>query len=186
MTEHLILLTVSHNPFFPRTWKYAIPVLIALFTLVTVVHADQTTNNSLVFQSSITETQVADVRPSVTNEDLMPSPPLRITISGKITTPDGQPVSGAIIRSESESWPASAESGPDGLYRINNARGYRQNLSVEKDGYIPVSSTIVFAQNVNTADFTLEPATKPSPGFAGFICILAILITSTLLLRMGT
>lgn len=184
MTERWILLTAPPNPFFSRTCKYAIPLLIALLTLVTVVHAEQTTNNSQVFQSSITETQVSEVRPSVTNEDLMPSPPLRITISGKITTFGGQPVSGAIIRSESVSWPASAESGPDGSYRINDARGYRQNLTVEKEGYIPVSTIIVFNRNVNTADFTLEPATKHSPGFAGFISILATLIAAILLLRM--
>jgi len=110
-----------------------------------------------------------------------PVQPIRITIAGKITDPDGQPVAGAIIRLASESWPASTESESDGSYRISNAYGNNQTIVIEKDGYIPVSTTIVFNQNVNSADFTLEPAMKPSPGFEGFFCILAILISVVLL-----
>ena len=120
----------------------------------------------------------------------MPDLPLRITISGKITAPDGDPIEGATIRTEFfrtyDTQTVTVKSETDGSYRINNAHGYRQNMSVEKEGYLPVSKEIVFSKNVNTADFTLYPTTKSTPGFAGIVCLYAILMTAILIIHKKT
>jgi len=117
----------------------------------------------------------------------MPSLPLRITISGKITTQDGRPVEGATVRTE---FPRSydtktviVQSEADGTYRINNAHGFHQKISVEKNGYANVTKEMTFTQNVNTADFILEPTTKPASGFTTVFCLGAIFGTLLIISR---
>ena len=109
----------------------------------------------------------------------VPTPPFRITIFGKITTPDGHPIEGAKVRTEFfmtyNTQSVTVESEADGSYRINNAHGFRQNISVEKYGYTNVTKEIIFNKNVNTVDFTLEPTTKPLSGFTAVLCLVAIL-----------
>ena len=106
---------------------------------------------------------------------------LRITISGKITTPDGHPIEGATVRTEFpriyDTQTVTVESEADGSYRINNAQGFRQTMSVEKEGYTNVTKEMVFNKNLNTADFVLEPVTQPTPGFSSVLCLVAILGT---------
>ena len=108
----------------------------------------------------------------------VPDLPPRITISGKITTPDGRPVEGATVRTEFprpyDTKTVTVQSEADGTYRINNAHGFNQKISVEKIGYANVTKEMTFAQNVNTADFILEPITKPAPGFTTVLCLVAI------------
>jgi hypothetical protein len=99
----------------------------------------------------------------------------RITISGKITNPDGLPIAGATVRLKSETLPVTVESESDGSYRINNAHGFNQKISVGKNGYTNITKEMNFKQNVNTVDFILEPTTKPAPGFSGVLCLAAIL-----------
>jgi len=187
MTGHLIHLTAPHNSFFSRAWKFTIPVLIGLLTIVPVIHAEQNSTDMMIVNSSPTETQVTGVIPSVTNEALMPSPPLRITISGKITTPDGHPVDGATIRTEFfmtyDTKSVTVKSEADGSYRINDAHGFYQKISVEKNGYANVTKEMTFNQNLNTADFILEPTTKPAPGFTTVICLGAIIGTLLIISR---
>lgn len=109
----------------------------------------------------------------------MPDLPPRITISGKITTPDGHPVEGAMVRTEFfsvyDTKSVTVQSEADGSYRINNSHGFNQKISVEKNGYANVTKEMTFKQNVNTVDFTLQPATKPAPGFTPWLCLVAIL-----------
>lgn len=109
----------------------------------------------------------------------VPDLPLRITISGKITTPDGRPVEGATVRTEFprayDTKTVAVQSEADGTYRINNAHGFRQKISVEKAGYANVTKEMTFTQNVNTADFILEPTTKPASGFTVVLCIVSML-----------
>jgi hypothetical protein len=111
----------------------------------------------------------------------VPDLPPRITISGKITKPDGSPVEDAIVNAayvmNNDTHQVTAESEADGSYRINNARGFRQIISIEKKGYANVTKELVFSKNVNTADFTLEPKTKPASGFTSVLCFVAILGT---------
>jgi hypothetical protein len=99
----------------------------------------------------------------------------RITISGKITTPEGHPIAGATVQLESETLPVTVESETDGSYHINNAYGYHQKISVEKNGYTNVTKKITFDQNLNTLDFTLEPTTQPASGFTAVLCLVALL-----------
>ncbi len=117
----------------------------------------------------------------------MPDLPLRITISGKITTPDGHPVDGATIRTEFfmtyDTKTVAVQSEADGSYRINNAHGFSQKISVEKNGYANVTKEMTFNQNLNTADFVLEPTTKPAPGFTTVICLGAIIGTLLIISR---
>jgi len=120
----------------------------------------------------------------------MPDLPLRITISGKITTPDGDPVEGATIRTEFfrtyDTKTVTVESEADGSYRINNAHGFRQTMSVEKEGYTNVTKEMIFNKNLNTADFVLEPVTQPAPGFSSVLCLVAILGALIISLRART
>lgn len=117
----------------------------------------------------------------------MPDLPPRITISGKIATPDGRPVEGATVRTEFprtyDTKTVIVESDADGSYRINDAHGFNQKISVEKNGYVNVTREVSFKQNVNTVDFILEPTTKPAPGFTGFLCLGAILGTLLIISR---
>jgi hypothetical protein len=155
--------------------------------IVPVIHAEQNSNDMMIMNSSLAGTQVAGVMPSVTNEALMPSPPLRITISGKITTPDGHPVEGATVRTEFfwtyDTKSVTVQSEADGSYRINNAHGFNQKISVEKNGYTNITKEMTFKQNVNTADFILEPTTKPASGFTTVLCLVAILGTLLIISR---
>lgn len=178
MMEHLIHLTAPLNSFFSCPGKYAIPILIGILMIIPAIQAGPAANNSTTIIGTPVENPIADTRPSVTNEDLMPSPPLRITISGKITTPDGLPVDGATVRTEffvtSDTQSVTVKSEADGSYRINNALGYNQKMSVEKEGYTPITRDMTFNKNLNTLDFTLQPTTQPSPGFTGLLCIAAL------------
>jgi hypothetical protein len=117
----------------------------------------------------------------------MPDLPPRITISGMITTPDGRPVEGATVRTEFprtyDTKTVIVESDADGSYRINDAHGFNQKISVEKNGYVNVTREMSFKQNLNTVDFILEPTTKPAPGFTGVLCLGAILGTLLIISR---
>ncbi|AGB02608.1 hypothetical protein Metfor_1578 [Methanoregula formicica SMSP] len=108
----------------------------------------------------------------------VPDLPPRITISGKITTPDGRPVAGATVRTEFprpyDTKTVTVQSDADGTYRINNAHGFRQKISVEKNGYTNITKEMTFTQNVNTADFILEPTTKSASGLTIVMCFVAI------------
>jgi len=100
--------------------------------------------------------------------------PARITISGRITDPEGRPVEGVVIRLISGTQPVTAESNTDGSYRINNAYGYHQKIRVEKKGYANITKEMDFNENLNTVDFTLEQTTKPVSGFTAILTTLVI------------
>jgi hypothetical protein len=117
----------------------------------------------------------------------MPDLPPRITISGKITTPDGHPVEGATVRTEFprdyDTKTVTVQSEADGSFRINNAHGFSQKIHVEKAGYANKTKEMIFTQNVNTVDFILEPTTNPAPGFTGFLSLVAIFGTLLIISR---
>jgi len=131
---------------------------------------------------TVTATDSAGTRVSATRnfsvEYGVPDLPPRITISGKITTPAGHPLEGATVRTEFfriyDTQTVTVKSEADGSYRINNAHGFRQNMSVEKEGYTSVSKEIISTKNLNTVDFTLDPVTKPVPGFTAILCLGAL------------
>jgi len=102
-------------------------------------------------------------------------PPPSITITGRITDTDGNPVQGAMVTFESEiaidydnnPLAATNVSGDDGSYLIEDAVGYSQNIEIQKDGYNPYQAVIVFENLSNRLDIELEPEPQKqqSPGF---------------------
>jgi hypothetical protein len=139
----------------------------------------------------VTATDIAGKRVfrtrTINVETGMPDLPPRITISGKITTPDGRPIEGATVQTEFprpyDTKTVTVQSEADGTYRINNAHGFHQKISVEKNGYANITKEMTFTQNVNTADFILEPTTKPASGFTVIICLVAVLGTLLIISR---
>lgn len=103
-----------------------------------------------------------------------PPQEMRITISGTVTTPEGNPIGGATIRLGSEPIPVTVKSETDGTYRINNAYGYHQILRVEKNGYINVTKEMTFNNNLNTFDIIMEPAAQPASGFTAVLGLVAL------------
>jgi len=159
--------------------KCAILVLVGLLIIIPGINALPGAGTSLTQTGDAIGNQTVVVKASTTNEEFMPTPPLRITISGKITTPDGHPIDGATVQTEFfmtyDTKTVTVKSEADGSYRINNAHGFNQKISVEKNGYINVTKEMRFNKNVNTVDFTLEPATQPASGFTAVLCLVAIL-----------
>lgn len=98
-------------------------------------------------------------------------PPASITVSGRVTDKNGNPVQGAGVIFESDltndNIPLSvtAITGSDGMYLIKNAAGYRQNIEIQKDGYHPYQSGVVFENLTNRLDIELEPQNQRLPGF---------------------
>ncbi|MDD4255070.1 MAG: carboxypeptidase regulatory-like domain-containing protein [Methanofollis sp.] len=118
---------------------------------------------------------------SVTVRIGMP-PPEAITVSGRVTDPAGNPVPGAVVRFESEIMlednplAATTVTGPDGRYLVENAIGYRQTITVGKEGYLPLRREVVFENLTNTLDLEMEPEGRTVPGFDLSVGVLALLL----------
>jgi len=111
------------------------------------------------------------------------SPPPWISVIGTVKDVDGRPVPDATVRSESVlplAWgphPVTTGTAGDGSYLIKNAFGYGQNISVEKEGYLPLHREVVFENTTNRLDLELEPEppqTRTAPGFSAGMGILAL------------
>ena len=102
-------------------------------------------------------------------------PPPSITITGRVTDTDGNPVQRAMVTFESEiamdkdnnPLVVTGVSGNDGTYLIENAVGYSQNIEIQRDGYNPYQRRMVFENLSNRLDIELEPEpqSQQSPGF---------------------
>jgi len=99
----------------------------------------------------------------------IPPSPL-ITVSGRVTDTGGNLIRGASVRFESvltlddEPLAATATTGEDGAYLVDTP-GYRQTVTVEKEGYVPLRQGITFENPTNTLDLELEPLPRTVPGF---------------------
>lgn len=120
--------------------------------------------------------------------EIGPPPPLDISINGYVTTPSGDPVEGAMIisrsplrNSKNKPFTVSATTAEDGAYSLQNAVEFRQNISVQKDGYIPFSQNILFSNISNELNITLEAVSTTSPGFDLPICLAGILVLAGVL-----
>ncbi len=108
----------------------------------------------------------------------IPPPPL-IAVSGRVTDIGGNPVPGALVRFESvfdlddKPIAATATSGEDGTYLVDTP-GYRQTITVEKEGYLPLREEVVFENLTNTLDLELEPSSRPVPGFGSALAVLSL------------
>ncbi len=124
--------------------------------------------------------------PIYVNVDI-PPPPF-IYIIGTVTDTDGHPVPGASVTFASvlplSGTPShrTTETDGDGGYLIENAFGYAQNITVEKDGYLPLRREVVFENSTNRLELTLEPApeqeqvppSQSAPGFCTWMGALAL------------
>ncbi|MDD4567684.1 MAG: carboxypeptidase regulatory-like domain-containing protein [Methanoculleus chikugoensis] len=109
----------------------------------------------------------------------IPPPPL-ITVSGRVTDTGGNPVPGASVRFESvfdldgEPIAATAVTGEDGCYLVEDALGYRQTVTVEKEGYSPLREEFIFENLTNDLDLELEPSSRTVPGFGSALAVLSL------------
>ncbi|MBP2146611.1 hypothetical protein J2129_002065 [Methanofollis sp. W23] len=93
-------------------------------------------------------------------------PPQAVTVSGRVTDPDGTPVPGATVRFESavslENRPlsATATTDDDGHHLIKDAVGHSR-----KEGYPPLQREIVFEHLTDGLDLDLEPRSQTIPGY---------------------
>jgi hypothetical protein len=108
-------------------------------------------------------------------------PPPWIHVIGTVKDADGRPVPDATVRFESVlplAWgphPVTTGSAGDGGYLIENAFGYGQNISVEKEGYLPLHREVSFENITNRLDLELEPEGLAVPGFSAGMGVLALL-----------
>ncbi|MCK9306105.1 MAG: carboxypeptidase-like regulatory domain-containing protein [Methanoculleus sp.] len=112
-------------------------------------------------------------------------PPPAITVSGRVTDPEGNPIPNASVRFEmrfaldDEIFSVTNTTGSDGRYLIENAIGYDQTIIVQKEGYQPLRRKIVFGNLTNELDLELEPSGQEVPGFGlqtGIIGVLGALL----------
>lgn len=107
-------------------------------------------------------------------------PPPWIHVIGTVKDVDGRPVPDATVRFESVlplAWgprPVTTGTAGDGGYLVENAFGYGQTVSVEKEGYLPLHREVVFENITNRLDLELEPQTRTAPGFSAGMGILAL------------
>lgn len=64
--------------------------------------------------------------------------------------------------------------GEDGRYLVDTP-GYRQTVTVEKEGYATLREEVVFENLTNTLDLELEPSSRTVPGFVSALVVLSLL-----------
>lgn len=117
-------------------------------------------------------------------------PPPSIAVSGRVMDAGGNPVPGALVRFEplltldGEPLAATNVTGEDGRYQIT-APGYRQTVTVEKEGYSTLREEFVFENSTNTLDLELEPSSRTVPGFDSAVGVLSLLGVVLLIGRRG-
>jgi hypothetical protein len=145
---------------------------------VPVAEGNETITVTLI--DSLGETTETALRVYV-NVDIPPPP--RIYVIGTVRDADGRPVPGATVKFESAlplfgaPYPVTTETGGDGGYLIENAFGFVQNISVEKEGYLLLHREVSFENITNRLDLEMEPEppqTRTAPGFSAGMGILAL------------
>lgn len=117
-------------------------------------------------------------------------PPPAIAVSGRVTDATGNPVPGALVRFESvftlddEPLAGTAVTGEDGGYLVDTP-GYRQTVTVEKEGYSTLREEFIFENPTNNLDLELEPLPRTVPGFGSTLAVLSLLGFFLLIGRKG-
>ncbi|WP_067077840.1 carboxypeptidase-like regulatory domain-containing protein [Methanoculleus horonobensis] len=107
-------------------------------------------------------------------------PPPAIAVSGRVTDAGGNPVPGALVRFESvftlddEPLAGTNVTGEDGGYLVEGVFGYRQTVTVEKEGYAPLREEFIFENLTNDLDLELEPLPRTVPGFGSALAVLSL------------
>jgi hypothetical protein len=110
-----------------------------------------------------------------------PTQLMAVTVSGRVTDLRGNPVPGALVKFESEpfggypSYNVTSVTAADGSYMIRKARGLHQTISVEKDGYFPTRTIVIFERTRDELDLELIPSIPSIPGFDIPISIVAVI-----------
>jgi hypothetical protein len=118
-------------------------------------------------------------------------PPPAIAVSGRVTDATGNPVPGALVRFESvftlddEPLTGTNVTGEDGGYLVEGVFGYRQTVTVEKEGYAPLREEFIFENLTNDLDLELEPLPRTVPGFGSTLAVLSLLGFFLLIGRKG-
>lgn len=108
-------------------------------------------------------------------------PPPAIAVSGRVMEKRGSPVPGALVRFESvfrlddEPLSVTAVTGENGGYLVEDAPGYRQTVTVEKEGYSSLRREVVFENLTNELDLELEPLPRTAPGFGPAVGVLSLM-----------
>jgi len=115
-------------------------------------------------------------------------PPPAIAVSGRVTDATGNPVPGASVWFEPlltlDEPLAAVTTDEDGRYQIT-APGYRQTVTVEKEGYSTLREEFIFENSTNTLDLELEPLPRTVPGFGSTLAVLSLLGFFLLIGRKG-
>ncbi len=107
-------------------------------------------------------------------------PPPAIAVSGRVTDAGGNPVPGALVRFESvftldgEPLAGTNVTGKDGGYLVDTP-GYRQTVTVEKEGYSTLREEFIFENPTNTLDLELELSSRTVPGFGPALAVLSLM-----------
>lgn len=108
-------------------------------------------------------------------------PPPAITVSGRVIDEEDNPIAGALVKFESEftldnePLTVTSTTDQDGRYLIENAPGYRQTITVRKEGYTDLHLEIEFKNQTNERDLKMESSGQTVPGFGPHVSILALL-----------
>jgi len=65
--------------------------------------------------------------------------------------------------------------GEDGRYLVEDTLGYRQTVTVEKEGYSTLREEFTFENLTNTLDLELKPSSRTVPGFGSAVGVLGLL-----------
>lgn len=110
-----------------------------------------------------------------------PTQLMAVTVSGRVTDLRGTPVPGALVKFESEPFEGFPPynvtniTAADGSYIIKKARGLHQTISVEKEGYLPTRTIVIFERTRDELDLELVPSLPSVPGFDMPVCFAAFL-----------
>jgi hypothetical protein len=83
----------------------------------------------------------------------------------------------SVFSLDNEPFSVTTTTGKDGTYRIENAVGHRQIITVQKGDYKDLHQEIYFENLTNVHDLEIEPSGQRVPGFGLHLSILALLGT---------
>jgi hypothetical protein len=79
----------------------------------------------------------------------------------------------SVFTLDDESLAATNVTGEDGRYLVDTP-GYRQTVTVEKEGYSPLREEFIFENLTNDLDLELEPSSRTVPGFGSALAVLSL------------
>ncbi|WP_209691557.1 carboxypeptidase-like regulatory domain-containing protein [Methanomicrobium sp. W14] len=107
-----------------------------------------------------------------------PPPPPVVSVYGRVTGTDGEPVEGCIVSVNSTVFSSKGvytgsanTTDSDGRYIVENVPGRKVKISAEKEGFKDYSVPESFEETVSEFNITMEPEKKESAG-SGFAAVI--------------